>query len=232
MDPSGPPDDLRQGELGNDDGLALLHVDRVPTAIAELVGDARPEHAISVLLPAPARATVTAFASSGRTDELPHGLVDGVPDARRRGYAGRVNAAAILSGREPPSSCPSASTPGRDKYLGSFSVATNTHHRLAHAPSESLRQSADRGRAPNRPHAQHPQPRPAGTVTHDRASGDDRFIAWDARNLPVSATEGNGADTSNFTARKDVPLRTVVAALLPPVELMGITARRAPRRGF
>ena len=43
----------------------------------------------------------------------------------------------------------------------------------------------------------------AGNVTrYDRASGDDRFIAWDARNLPVTVTEGASADTATPTARE------------------------------
>ena len=43
----------------------------------------------------------------------------------------------------------------------------------------------------------------AGNVTrYDRASGDDRFIAWDARNLPVTVTEGASAATATPTARE------------------------------
>ena len=43
----------------------------------------------------------------------------------------------------------------------------------------------------------------AGNVTrYDRASGDDRFIAWDARNRPVTVTEGASAATATPTARE------------------------------
>ena len=44
----------------------------------------------------------------------------------------------------------------------------------------------------------------AGNVTrHDRKTGDDRFVAWDARNLPASVTEGASATATSPTAREE-----------------------------
>ena len=47
----------------------------------------------------------------------------------------------------------------------------------------------------------------AGNVTrYDRASGDDRFIAWDARNLPVSVTEAPCAMRTRWRTTVPPPL--------------------------
>lgn len=44
----------------------------------------------------------------------------------------------------------------------------------------------------------------AGNVTrHDRKTGDDRFVVWDARNLAASVTEGTSATTASPTAREE-----------------------------
>ena len=43
----------------------------------------------------------------------------------------------------------------------------------------------------------------AGNVTrHDRKTGDDRFVVWDARGLPASVTEGASATTTTPSARE------------------------------
>ena len=70
----------------------------------------------------------------------------------------------------------------------------------------------------------------AGNVTrYDRASGDDRFIAWDARNLPVTVTEGSSADSATPAARETFRYGPSAARYYRRVEL----ARRhdAAQRG-
>ena len=76
----------------------------------------------------------------------------------------------------------------------------------------------------------------AGNVTRlDRATGDDRFVSWNARGLPVAVTEGSSATTTTPTAREEFVYgpsgerRLRVSTWTPPAGSLAGAATRVAR---